>query len=143
MNSDTDCLMCNNVLQVIENIADRQFELGQLFVVTYLSPPPQCCCLQCLVSDVSIVLRDRTCPYFHFDAHGRVFLRNNVWEISITEICKEYGCDYIQRGTSLTIDDRADMVYALHSATLPEDCQYIFRRPKPGHWPRPELLTQL
>ncbi|KAH3784123.1 uncharacterized protein LOC127842177 [Dreissena polymorpha] len=143
MNSDVDALFCHRNFPVIQNIADRQFWQWQLFVVTDISIPPQCCCLQLLLPYYSICLMDILFPYCHIDAHGRVFLRNNVREISITEICKEYGCHYIQRGPSLTIDDRADMVYAFHSATLPEDCKYIFRRPKPCHWPRPELLTQL
>ncbi|KAH3784247.1 hypothetical protein DPMN_162200 [Dreissena polymorpha] len=36
-----------------DNIADRQFEQRQLLVVTDMSPPPQCCCLQCLMPDYS------------------------------------------------------------------------------------------
>ncbi|KAH3784271.1 hypothetical protein DPMN_162225 [Dreissena polymorpha] len=142
MNSDTDCLRCHRKLPVIQNTADRQFEQEQLLVVTDMSPPPQCCCLQFLIPD-SIVLTDRTCPYGHVDAQGKFFLTNNALKIEITEISNEFRHDFIQHGPSLTMNDSVDMVCAYHCAKLPEDCQYIFRRPKPGHWPRPEFLSQL
>ncbi|XP_052226691.1 uncharacterized protein LOC127841681 isoform X3 [Dreissena polymorpha] len=143
MNSDYDCLECYREVPVIQNTADRQFEKEQLLVVTDMSPPPQCCCLQWLKPDYSITLTDRTFPHLHIDAHGRVFLRNIVMKMYITPFFKRWGRDYIQHGPSLTIDDTVDMVYAFHCAKLPEDCQYIFRRPKPGHWPSPALLNQL
>ncbi|KAH3784099.1 hypothetical protein DPMN_162050 [Dreissena polymorpha] len=59
------------------------------------------------------------------------------------ECFKKKGIDCIQHGPSLTIDGCMDSVNALYCAKLPENCQYIFRRPKPGHWPGPELVTQL
>jgi len=32
------------------------------------------------------------------------------------------------------------MVNALPCATPPEKCQFLFERPRPGHWPKPKTL---
>ncbi|KAH3784215.1 hypothetical protein DPMN_162168 [Dreissena polymorpha] len=55
------------------------------------------------------------------------------------------GFDFIQIGPSFNIAwlIDVDIVNAYYCAKLPEDCQYIFRRPKPGHWPTQALLTKL
>ncbi|KAH3784103.1 hypothetical protein DPMN_162054 [Dreissena polymorpha] len=139
MNSDLDFLWCKRKFPVIQNIADRQFELNQLFVVTDKSTPPQCCCLQFLRSHYSIFFPEEC----HIDAQGRLFLKNN-WVKFFNEISLNEEVGYIiQHGPSLTMSGIFDMVRAFHCAKLPENCQYIFKRPKPGHWPGPELKTQL
>ncbi|KAH3784218.1 uncharacterized protein LOC127841684 [Dreissena polymorpha] len=142
MDSDIDSLECYRY-SVIHNIADRQFELWQLFVVMDMSTPPQCCCLQYLWPDYSIFLPDDLFSCCHIDAQGRLFLKNNVIDMVKERYYKKEGFDLIQHGPSLTLGGIVDMVNAFHCAKLPDDCQYIFRRPKPGHWPGPELLTQL
>ncbi|KAH3784109.1 hypothetical protein DPMN_162060 [Dreissena polymorpha] len=143
MNSDFDMLECFFNFPVIHNIADRQFELQQLLVVMDMSTPPQCCCLQWLLPVYSISLLDDLLPYCHIDAQGRVFLKNNGMNMKKQQYFKKRGVDLIQHGPSLTSSGSLDWVKAFHCAKLPEDCQYIFRRPKPGHWPGQELLTQL
>ncbi|KAH3784110.1 hypothetical protein DPMN_162061 [Dreissena polymorpha] len=139
MNSDIDCLGCHRKVSVIQNIADRQCELAQLFVVTDKSTPPQCCCLQILF------LPDVLFPNFYIDAQGRLFLKSNWVNMFNAGYLNKAGLiDIIQHGPSLTIGDlNLDTVSAFHCAKLPENCQYIFKRPKPGHWPGPELVTQL
>ncbi|XP_052226330.1 uncharacterized protein LOC127841501 [Dreissena polymorpha] len=142
MDSDNDSLVCYR-FPVIHNIADMQFELGHIVVVMDTSTPPQCCCLQWLLPDYSKVLPDDFFPYCHIDAQGRLFLKNNGVNMFIERYYKIEGIDYTQHGPALTIAGFVDIVHAFHCAKLPEECQYIFRRPKPGHWPGPELLSQL
>ncbi|KAH3784258.1 hypothetical protein DPMN_162212 [Dreissena polymorpha] len=145
MDSDIDCLVCHRFPAII-NIADLQLELGQPFVVMDMSTPPQCCCLQWPLPDYLLVFKvlpDDLFSYCHIDAQGRLFLKNNVINMFIEWYCKKAGIDYIRNGPSVILGGIVDMVNAFHCAKLPEDCQYIFRRPKPGHWPGPELLTQL
>ncbi|KAH3784211.1 hypothetical protein DPMN_162163 [Dreissena polymorpha] len=142
MDSDIDCLECKREFLNIPNIADRQFEL-KLLVVTDMSLPPQCCCLQLLMPDYSILTEDLF-QYLHIDAQGRIFFKNTLLKTFITYACKVVGRDYIQHGPALLICGyNVDNVFAFHCATLPEDCQYVFRRPKPGHWPTLTLLEQL
>ncbi|KAH3784208.1 hypothetical protein DPMN_162160 [Dreissena polymorpha] len=132
MHSDFDYLFCRRALPVIQNSVDRQFEQLQLFVVKHLSLPPQFCRLQWLL------------PYSHIDAERRVFLKNIAMKQFILGTCERWGIGFIQHGPSFTFDCvDIDMVNAFYCAKLPEDCQYIFRRPKPGHWPTPALLTKL
>ncbi|KAH3784274.1 hypothetical protein DPMN_162228 [Dreissena polymorpha] len=140
MNSDIDCLKCSRKITVIQNIADRPFELAHLSVVTDKSTPPQCCCLQVLIPH--IFLPEYLFPYDHIDAQKRLFLKSIRLNMCAGVLNKEGLIDIIQHGPALTIDD-LDTVIAYHCAKLPENCQYIFKRPKPGHWPGPELVTQL
>ncbi|KAH3783976.1 hypothetical protein DPMN_161926 [Dreissena polymorpha] len=140
---DYDYLECHRELTVIRNIADRQFERWQLLVVTDMAPPPQCCCLQWLVPVHSIFLTECTFPYCHIDAHGRVFMKKNRLKMFIAESGKDFGVDFINHCPLLAIGGMVDMVHAFRCAKLPEDINYFFRRPKPGHWPRTKFLTQL
>ncbi|KAH3784112.1 uncharacterized protein LOC127842176 [Dreissena polymorpha] len=148
MDSDYDCLGCQRIFPVIQNIVDRQCELAQLFLVTDKSTPPQCCCLQLLLPYFSNFLPGHSFRFFHFDALRRKFLKSNLLNFFIAEYSNKKGC-ITQHGPALTVDNfdsfggSSDTVHAFHCAKLPENCQYIFKRPKPGHWPGPELVTQL
>ncbi|KAH3819592.1 hypothetical protein DPMN_121331 [Dreissena polymorpha] len=106
-----------------------------------MSAPPQCCCLQCVLPNYPDSLTESTLPGNHMEDQGRVFLKNNLHEIHIKRTCDERFSDFVQHGPSRTIHEEVDMVRAFYYSKLPEDCIYIFRRPKP--WPGPELLTQL
>ncbi|XP_052285871.1 uncharacterized protein LOC127881771 isoform X2 [Dreissena polymorpha] len=143
MHSDIDVLMCDKAWPVIQDFADWQFGKLQLFVVTDMSPPPQCCCLQGVLPNYPELLTESTLPGHHMDAQGRVFLKNTLHETHIKMTCDEWGIDFVKHGPSRTIHEEVDMVRAFYCAKLPDDCQYIFRRPKPGHWPGSKLLTQL
>jgi len=46
----------------------------------------------------------------------------------------------ISHGPSRSWTEEIDHVYAIPCATLPEECQFLFQRPRPGHWPKPETL---
>jgi len=46
----------------------------------------------------------------------------------------------ISHGPSRSWTEKIDFVHALPCATLPEECQFLFQRPRPGHWPKPKTL---
>ncbi|KAH3784063.1 hypothetical protein DPMN_162014 [Dreissena polymorpha] len=142
MDSDIDCLVRLTNMLVIQNIADRQFEKINYFVVKDMSTPPQCCCLHKLMPNDSL-----TSPkdYLFVDAQGRVFLKNNCMKLFLKPMSELYDVDVIQHGPAQSVSSAPDLeyVYALYCDKLPEVCQYIFRRQKPGHWPTPALLEQL
>ncbi|KAH3704032.1 hypothetical protein DPMN_079087 [Dreissena polymorpha] len=143
MHSDIDILHCYKGCTAIHDFADWQCWRMQLLVVTDMSTPPQCCYLQPVPLTNPEFVTEITLPGCHRYAQGRMFLKNTIHEMNFKADYDKWGIDFIRHGPSRSISDDTDEVYAIYCAKLPENCQYIFQRPKPGHWPRPELLTQL
>jgi len=46
----------------------------------------------------------------------------------------------ISHGPSRSWTEQIDYVNALPCDTLPEECQFLFERPRPGHWPKQKSL---
>ncbi|XP_052766967.1 uncharacterized protein LOC128207840 [Mya arenaria] len=42
----------------------------------------------------------------------------------------------------MTSDEKFDHVQAYHCDQLPKECKFMFNRPRPGHWPRPDTLVR-
>ncbi|KAH3704024.1 hypothetical protein DPMN_079079 [Dreissena polymorpha] len=143
MHSDMDMLKNDRTVSVIYDIADWKFGPVQLFMVMDMSSPPQCCCLQGVQLINPELVTERKLPDHHIDAQGRVFVKNTLNEMGDQWGCDLYGISHVRHGPSRTLGEVIDLVRAFHCAKLPADCQFIFRRPKPGHWPSQELLTQL
>ncbi|KAH3704029.1 hypothetical protein DPMN_079084 [Dreissena polymorpha] len=158
MHSDFDVLQCDTSWPVITDFADWQSgRRWHSFVVMDMSTPPQCCCLQTVSPHYPEFLLTEDPLRGHYKgAQGRQFLKSTMFHMHFKGMCNESGVDFVPHGPALTIDklkqsrgpslaisEETDFVRAFHCAKLPEDCQYLFRRPKPGHWPRQDLLTQL
>ena len=47
---------------------------------------------------------------------------------------------FISHGPSKSWTDELDLVLAFPCTTLPEECLFLFQRPRPGHWPKPKTL---
>ncbi|XP_052788324.1 uncharacterized protein LOC128223108 [Mya arenaria] len=142
MKSDTDCLNCLNDFSVITDWADWEPGKGCLLMIKNDRSPPQHCCLQ-------IVKRDCPLPETldnvkaKWDVEetmdGRVLLKN-TWIDSWIEQC--FGRLFRKQGPSRSAHKDLDFIIAFRYNGPLFECNFLFTRPKPGHWPRHETLAK-
>jgi len=78
----------------------------------------------------------------HVDEKGRLLL-SNLWDDdNLKSVFKEVGFKnvFIKNGPSRSHYDKLDMVDAFPCKDFPEECDFLFQRPRAGHWPKPETL---
>ncbi|XP_052762192.1 uncharacterized protein LOC128204823 [Mya arenaria] len=142
MESDVDCLRSLNDSPVFLDLSEWQPSPNySLLVLQDESSPPQHCNLQFLRSDLPLpatlgIIKDAD---VEVDLDGRVLLKNTFID-SILQ--KKYGPHFKKQGPSRSTMKDVDSVYAYHCARQPKQCQFLFHRPRPGHWPTPDLLEQ-
>ncbi|XP_052765759.1 uncharacterized protein LOC128207012 [Mya arenaria] len=143
MNSDIDMLVCDYDCPVELTIPDKDPLISFFLAIRTPEMPAQHCYLQMF------------CPYtrnpatvehvigrqedVEIDDEGRVLLKHIYDDNRLKELWKG---KYKKQGPSRSGWEDFDMVSALHCATLPEECQYLFTRMRPGHWPRKEVLEK-
>jgi len=74
------------------------------------------------------------------DSFGNVCLKNSYFEKFFQDQLDISGDKMIRHGPGRSFTDEIDVVMTLFCPELPEECQEMFRRPKPGHSPRPEVI---
>ncbi|XP_052815342.1 uncharacterized protein LOC128242290 [Mya arenaria] len=140
MKSDIDTLACMNNFPVILDWSDWKQGRQQLLVVRTDETPPQQCWLQRLRSDLPLPSALVVLPSDVIDSEGRVLMTNTLIEFQ-----ERFGSprnDLVQHGPSRSWDEKLDLVIAYHCSRLPGECQFLFHRPRPGHWPRPCTLAK-
>ncbi|XP_052765760.1 uncharacterized protein LOC128207013 [Mya arenaria] len=143
MNSDTDILLCDYECPVVLNIPDKDPEKSFFLAIKTPETPAQHCYLQLFLpysrNPVTIDNVFKRKEDVEIDDEGRVLLKHSCDDKSLKELWKD---KYKKQGPSRSQWEDLDMVSALHCATLPEECQYLFTRMRPGHWPRKEVLEK-
>ncbi|XP_052817662.1 uncharacterized protein LOC128243767 [Mya arenaria] len=140
MQSDIDVLVCACNFPVILNWSDWQQGRPHFLVVKTGATPPQHCWLQRLRSDLplpetQVVSRSDDV----IDSDGRVLMTNT--QIELHEHIGTGG-NLVQHGPSRSWNENYDCVIAYHCTRLPGECQFLFHRPRPGHWPTPCTLAK-
>jgi len=75
------------------------------------------------------------------DHEGRVLMSNMYFDLIAEQFNQRHGLDMmIKHGPSISWTDEIDTVYALPCNNLPKECEVLFKRPRPGHFPKPETL---
>ncbi|XP_052816756.1 uncharacterized protein LOC128243192 [Mya arenaria] len=140
MQSDIDTLFCTD-FPVILDWDEWQQRKYQLLVVKTDQFPPQHCWLQQLRPDIPLPETQVTLPSDVIDNEGRVLHTNSLMEAH--DIIRKYSStgEIVQHGPSRSNDEN-DYVLAYHCCSLPNDCQFLFHRPRPGHWPRADTLAR-
>jgi len=106
--------------------------------------PPQFYYLQKLMSDLPLKLEHPVDPIDEVDEEGvGVLVSNKIIEDCLLEKYK-HTCigPLICHGPSLSFYKNVDVVYAFPCAGMPEECEFLFKRPRPGHYPKPETLER-
>jgi len=141
MDSDTDCLMILNDYLVVFDWAEWDKDKIILLAIRDRTTPPQLCYLQRLRHDLPIKLDHPVNPTDEVDEEGRVLVSNKWMASKLWEVLKHFG-PMISHGPSTSYSDKVDLVYAFPCASMPEECDFLFRRPRPGHYPKPETLER-
>ncbi|XP_052776089.1 uncharacterized protein LOC128213979 [Mya arenaria] len=140
MKSDIDTLICKNDWPVILDWSEWIQGMVNLLVVKNEQSPPQHCWLQYVRPDLPLPVTEVITSDM-VDSEGRVLKTNTQIELQeVWRLNSESG-EVVQHGPSRSWDEMIDYIIAFHCTSLPEECKFLFCRPRPGHWPRPDTLA--
>ncbi|XP_052815661.1 uncharacterized protein LOC128242528 [Mya arenaria] len=138
MQSDIDTLSCIADIPVILDWDEWQQGNSHLLAIYTDQLPPQHCWLQRLRHDLPLPETQVKLPGDVKDNEGRVMHTNTLME------CYDdisHRGELVQHGSSISLNTNA-YVIAYHCVSLPTECQFLFHRPRPGHWPKPDTLAR-
>ncbi|XP_052781814.1 uncharacterized protein LOC128218244 [Mya arenaria] len=142
MESDYDTLLCCYRQPVILNLGKWQQGNYNLLVLKTEHSPPQQCFLQVFRHDSPSPETRETPPFEMKDSEGRVLLNKSEEGVEgVYRTCNRSG-KLFKHGPSRSGHENYDIVIAFYCASLPEECQFLFERPRPGHWPRHDTLAR-
>ncbi|XP_052790202.1 uncharacterized protein LOC128224411 [Mya arenaria] len=137
MKSDLDVFHCMMQVHVIVDWADWEPGEPRLLMIKNERSPPQHCCLQMVRDDCPLpVTTDMMPPSKEYEEiDGRVLVTNMI-------SLDPYIRNIRKQGPSRSHFIGVDCVVAFYCQSVPKECQFLFTRPKPGHWPRHEILQE-
>jgi len=141
MDSDTDQLIIYNDYLVVFDWAEWDQEKIIFLAIKDNTTPPQLYYLQRLRHDLPLKMDQPVNPTDEVDDEGRVLVSNKWDDNQLWKSFKHIG-PMISHGPSKSFSDKVDMVYAFPCASMPVECEFLFRRPRPGHYPKPETLER-
>ncbi|XP_052790130.1 uncharacterized protein LOC128224353 [Mya arenaria] len=142
MKSDRDILQCMNDFSVIIDWADWEPGKRCLLVIKNDRSPPQHCCIQIVKRDCPLpeTLNNVNAKWdVEETMDGRVLLKNTFIDSVIKQ---NFGRLFRKQGPSRSNSKDLDYINAFRYNGPLFECNFLFTRPKPGHWPRPEILTK-
>ncbi|XP_052789522.1 uncharacterized protein LOC128223998 [Mya arenaria] len=142
MESDTDILTCYKEFSVIKDWADWEPGKRCLLLIKNDRSPPQHCCIQIVKCDCPLPeTLDNVNVEWDVEEtmDGRVLLKNTYIDREIKQQC---GRLYRKQGPSRSNNSKFDYIHAFSYNGPLFECNFLFTRPKPGHWPRPEILAK-
>ncbi|XP_052790281.1 uncharacterized protein LOC128224479 isoform X2 [Mya arenaria] len=142
MQSDIDMLRCVDDISVILDWREWKPAKMCFLVIKNDLSPPQHCCLQLLKRDCPLPEGlDNVPAIWDVEAamDGRVLLKN-TWMDDLWK--QEFGVLFRKQGPSRSTVDYFDYIFAFSFSGQVLECNFLFTRPKPGHWPRPEILAK-
>jgi len=75
------------------------------------------------------------------DEQGRVLVSNMIVDTYFKSNLARLGDNrFVRHGPSRSWTDELDIVFALVCNDLPEECELLFTKSRPGHWPKPDTL---
>ncbi|KAH3829733.1 hypothetical protein DPMN_102961 [Dreissena polymorpha] len=154
MNSDYDTIIVSQYMKVILHGQSTEITEGGQLAALFVKD--DMCCSQCCFlqvgpigseTELEITCSDGTdiTGQFFCDKQGRRLLSNKPEIDSLARWLKLSTLNVEQHGPALkcSLNDviQRDNTLALYCPSLPDDCQVLFTRPKPGHWPKQQTLT--
>jgi len=141
MDSDTDHMFISNEYLVVFDWAEWEKEKKILLAIRDNTTPPQLRYLQRLRPDLPLKMDHPVNPTDEVDEEGRVLVSNKWMVDQLWEAGKHLG-PMISHGPSRSFQDEVDVVFAFPCASMPGECEFLFRRPRPGHFPKPKTLER-
>jgi len=144
MDSDTDQVLRFDNYQVVLKLGAWQTDKINLLAFKDETASPQfykLCRLQETPDGRQEYMRDPVHETDVVDEQGRVLVCNTVFDNKIKRVYEGWGKDkVVKHGPSRSYSDLFDIVRALSCHDLPEECESLFTRSRPGHWPKSETL---
>jgi len=144
MRSDTDRVYRLDNVQVVLKLDAWQTGKINLLAFKDQTTPPQfykLCRLQPTTDGRQEYMRHPDHETDVVDEQGRVLVCNTVFDNEIKRACEVVGeGEIVKHGPSRSYSDEFDIVDALPCHDLPEECESLFTRSRPGHWPKSETL---
>ncbi|KAH3807021.1 hypothetical protein DPMN_135353 [Dreissena polymorpha] len=151
MMSDTDKLVYIENHLACEHLSDCQDSKTNYIVLREPMSLPQCCCLQlvrrCKRCDTFFPMNlisatGSTDDRFIFDIKGRMLFNSTFFfNTHLKHMDNPSFLRVRQHGPACTCYHQ-DFIYTIQCLTLPDNCRYLFKRPRPGHWPSHETLLK-
>ncbi|XP_052776029.1 uncharacterized protein LOC128213948 [Mya arenaria] len=143
LNSDIDTLFCLNDFNIMSSWSEWEAGRRNMLMVKEETCSPQHYLLQRIRHDSpEPVIHSR--HVFHVvDIKGRLLYANTEFGNLAKKQAIENNWHYYSSGPSHSSSKMYDLVYALLCRSLPLECHGWFERPRPGHWPTPELLRDV
>ncbi|XP_052776034.1 uncharacterized protein LOC128213952 [Mya arenaria] len=143
LNSDIDTLTCINDTNIMSSWSEWEAGRLNMLMLKEETCSPQHYLLQVIRHDSpEPVIHSR--HVFHVvDSKGRVLYANTEFGNLTKKQAIENNWHYYSSGPSHSSSKMYDLVYALLCRSLPLECHGWFERPRPGHWPTPELLRDV
>jgi len=144
MRSDTDYVFRYDRVQVVLKLGAWQTGKVNLLAFKDETTPPQfykLCWLQKTPDGRQKYSRNTGHLPGVVDERGRVLVCNTLLDDLGRDSRGGLGSDRIvKHGPSRSYSDEQDIVSAFPCNDLPEECEYLFTRSRPGHWPNSETL---
>jgi len=144
MKSDIDCVFFQDNFQVMLKLGAWHNGKTNLLAFKDETTPPQfykLCRLQPAPGGRQEYMRDKVDETDVVDEQGRVLVSNmivdNTLKISFKGIVEG---PVVKHGPSRSFSDDFDIVYAFPCNELPPECEGLFTRSSPGHWPKSQTL---
>jgi len=144
MQSDTDFVHSHDFAHVVLKLGAWQTGKGNLLAFKDETTPPQFYKLCRLQPTPDGRQEYRRVPVDNTDVvdhEGRVLMSNMYFDLIAEQFNQRHGLDMmIKHGPSRSWTDDFDFVNAYPCNNLPEECEFLFKRSHPGHFPKPETL---
>jgi len=143
MESDLDTVMKDDRVQVVLKQGTWQSGKNQLLAFKDKTTPPQfykMCRLQPTPDGRQGYKRVPAHDTDVVDEKGRVLLSNRIVDSLFEDTFKGWGLDMIKHGPARCVSADMDCVYEFPCNSLPEECEFLFKRSRLGHFPKPETL---
>ncbi|XP_052768045.1 uncharacterized protein LOC128208525 [Mya arenaria] len=139
LDSDRDANIKFPTYIVIESMSEFCPGRINLLMIKNENTASQFCCLQRVGIDVAAPAEVQLTSTDVKDQYGRVLMTH----AEIDEPMKKAFKKVITHGPSRSMVDDIDLVFKFPCLKLPDECKYVSRRPRPGHWPLPETIQKI
>ena len=154
MKSDTDFLHSVNANLVVMD--RKEWREGMINMLAYHdeNTPPQYFNLMRLKLESSGIMTEPLDDTDEVDTEGRVRVTHMLFDDRIDASMSHHVTQttahshgpqvshggIIVHGPARSWTEEFDFIHALPCERLPEECEFLFTRPRPGHYPKPETL---
>ncbi|XP_045156672.2 uncharacterized protein LOC123523104 [Mercenaria mercenaria] len=141
LESDTDCLICKNNFNVVQDWSGWQPGVHNLLMIQDDTVSPGYCLLQRLRDDAPLPYNDVPNEHFFQDRTGRILLSNTIAPGSLTA---NYLTGYVDNGPAYTQlgqhgNAGVDLVPAFHCKTWPLQARPWLNLQGAGQWPSDDI----